>query len=88
MAKQNKPQILWNQLTVQDITGIITHFATVERQYQQEAKTAQSSGMTSIFISSIPIVQSRQVFWRDMRARVQRGEHIASHVREYLKCNQ
>lgn len=88
MAKRNKPQILWNQLTVEDITGIITHFATVERQYQTEVKTTQASGLPSIFASSIPIVQSRQVFWKAMRTRVRRGEQISSHVREYLKYNQ
>lgn len=85
MAKRKaRPYINWNGLTVADINGIITHFADSEQYYVQHTREAKKEGRPCTFESAIPIVQSRQRFWKDMIPCVERGEKISSHVREYL----
>jgi hypothetical protein len=84
MAKLKKPKIDWNGLTVAEINGIVQHFEDAERYYIQQTQQAHALGNVSVFEPSIPRVQSRQRFWKEMVAYVERGEKISPHVREYM----
>lgn len=88
MAKARKLIINWNGLTVGDIQEIIDHFADAEQHYTQYTREAHAAQRPAYFASSIPIVQERQVFWKQMQARVAQGEKIASRVREYRATGQ
>lgn len=88
MAKRRKVQLNWNGLTVDDMHGIIRHFAECEQRYTadlEECRAMPSTTMHHQYLEkSIRIVQARQVFWTEMIVVKERGEKIAPHVRQQV----
>jgi hypothetical protein len=88
MAKKRKLQINWNGLNVDDINGIIAHFAAQEQEHIKELAKHCDNPPTPYRIpylkKSIQITQSYQRFWKEMVVYKERGEKISPHVREYI----
>ena len=88
MAKRRKIQLNWNGLTVEDMQGIVQHFADCEQQYVADLKEYRATPSTVVHLQflekSIRIVKARQVFWNEMIAVKERGEKIAPHVRQQV----